>query len=41
MGWVIGKSVASRHLHGDGRVILCPWMHPTEPALGMAVETRF
>ena len=41
MGWVIGKSVASRHLGGDGRIQIHPWRHPTEPAVGMAFETRF
>jgi PAP2 superfamily len=41
MGWVIGKSVASRHLGGDGRIQIHPWRHPTEPAFGLAVETRF
>lgn len=41
MGWVIGKSVASTHLTGDGGVRILAWRHPSENAVGMAVETRF
>lgn len=41
MGWVIGKSVAGTHLRGDGRVRLCPWVHPTEGDTGVMVEARY
>ncbi len=41
MGWVIGRSVARSHRSGDGRVLILPWSHPTEPATGVAVHFQF
>jgi membrane-associated phospholipid phosphatase len=41
LGFVIGKSVAGRHLCGDSRVQLLPYIHPTDGSSGVALETRF
>ncbi|WP_166830895.1 phosphatase PAP2 family protein [Thalassoroseus pseudoceratinae] len=41
LGWAVGKSVAATRLHGDGRIRLRPYFHPTEPAAGLAVQVPF
>jgi membrane-associated phospholipid phosphatase len=41
LGFVIGKSVAGRHLCGDSRVQLLPYFHPTDGSSGVMFETRF
>lgn len=39
LGWIIGHAVAGKHLHGDGRVRLVPFIHPdASAALGVEVE---
>ncbi len=40
LGYVIGKSVAGRHLRGDGRVRLLPYMHP-EGGSGLMLEVAY
>ncbi len=41
LGFVIGKSVAGRHLRGDSRVQLLPYFHPTDGSSGVAFEMQF
>lgn len=41
LGWVIGKSVAGRHLYDDSRVRLLPYIHPTDGSTGLMFETSF
>ncbi|MGH7202514.1 MAG: phosphatase PAP2 family protein, partial [Planctomycetaceae bacterium] len=41
LGYVIGKSVAGRHLRGDSRVRLSPYVHPSEGAGGIALDCEF
>lgn len=41
LGWVIGKSVAGRHLYDDSRVRLLPYVHPTDGSSGLMFETSF
>lgn len=41
LGYVIGKSVAGHHLHCDGRVRLCPYIHPTDGSTGIMCELPF
>ncbi|HUG94424.1 MAG TPA: phosphatase PAP2 family protein [Planctomycetaceae bacterium] len=41
VGYVIGKSVASRHRTGDGRVHVLPWSHPTEGTTGLRVDVEW
>lgn len=41
LGWVIGKSVASQHLRGDGRVRIVPWRHPEEGGAGLLLDVRY
>jgi hypothetical protein len=41
LGYVIGKSVSGRHLRGDGRVRLLPFVHPTEQASGLMLDISF
>ncbi|QDU40402.1 PAP2 superfamily protein [Maioricimonas rarisocia] len=39
LGWIIGKAVAGKHLDGDGRVRLVPFIHPdASAALGIEIE---
>ncbi|MFG0295951.1 MAG: phosphatase PAP2 family protein [Maioricimonas sp. JB045] len=39
LGWIIGHAVAGKHLHGDGRVKLVPFVHPdANAALGIEIE---
>jgi hypothetical protein len=41
LGYVIGKSVSGRHLRGDGRVRLLPFVHPTEQASGLMLDVSY
>ena len=41
LGYVIGRSVARRHLYGDGRVLVMPYLHPTTATSGVAMEWRY
>ncbi|MBW3541754.1 MAG: phosphatase PAP2 family protein [Planctomycetes bacterium] len=41
MGWVIGKTVAGRHLRNDGSLRLLPWCRPADGASGMAFELAY
>ncbi|MGE3314464.1 MAG: phosphatase PAP2 family protein [Planctomycetaceae bacterium] len=41
LGWVIGKSVSRRHLEGDSRVRLLPYMHPTDGSSGLMLDVAF
>lgn len=41
LGYVVGKSVAGRHLYGDSRVRLLPYFHPLDGSAGMMLETRY
>jgi hypothetical protein len=41
LGYVIGKSVAGRHLTGDSRVHILPYVHPTDGTSGLALDFNF
>jgi len=41
MGYVIGKSIAGRHLRGDSRVRIIPYAHPTEGTSGLILDLLF
>ena len=41
LGYVIGKAVSGRHLYGDSRVRILPFMHPTEGSAGLMLECPF
>ena len=41
MGFVIGKAVAGRHLCGNSKLMLVPYLHPTDGSPGVGCETRF
>lgn len=41
MGYVIGKSVAGRHLYGDSRVRILPYVHPSDGSSGLALDLEF
>lgn len=41
LGYIIGKSVAGRHLRGDGRVRLLPYVHPTDGSGGVMLDVAF
>lgn len=41
MGWVIGKSIAGRHIDGDSRVRLLPYVHPTDGSSGLMFDFAF
>lgn len=41
LGYVIGKSVAGRHLREDSRVRILPFIHPTENASGLMFDISF
>ncbi len=41
LGYVIGKSVAQRHLDGDSRVRILPYTHPTEGASGLMLDVAY
>ncbi len=41
LGYVIGKSVAGRHLTGDSRVHLLPYVHPTDGSSGVMLDWSF
>jgi hypothetical protein len=41
LGYVIGKSVAGRHLRGDSRVRILPYAHPTEGTSGLMLDLPF
>jgi hypothetical protein len=41
MGYVIGKSVAGRHLDGDSRVRILPYTHPTDGSSGVMLDIAY
>ena len=41
LGYIVGKSVAGKHLHGDSRVRILPYVHPTEGSTGVMLECPF
>ncbi len=41
LGYVIGKSVCGRHLRGDPRVHIEPYIHPLDGTIGMMVSLPF
>ncbi|MBC7822144.1 MAG: phosphatase PAP2 family protein [Planctomycetaceae bacterium] len=41
LGFVIGKTVAGRHLCGDSNMTITPYIHPTDGTPGVAWETKF
>ena len=41
LGYVIGKSIANRHLTGDSRVRLLPYVHPTDGSSGLMLELPY
>jgi hypothetical protein len=41
LGYVIGKSVAGRHLYGDSRVQIWPYVHPVDGSTGLMLECPF
>jgi membrane-associated phospholipid phosphatase len=41
LGYVIGKTVASRHLCDESNLQLSPYVHPTDGTPGIAIETKF
>ena len=41
IGFVVGKAVAGRRLHGDSRVRLRPYTHPTESANGVMLDIAY
>lgn len=41
LGFVIGKSVAGRHLCGNSEIQFGPYFHPTDGTPGIAFETKF
>jgi hypothetical protein len=41
LGYVIGHSVAGRHLCGNSRVRLLPYVHPTDGTSGLMVDLSF
>ncbi len=41
LGYVIGKSIAGRHLRGNSRVRILPYAHPTEGTSGLMLDLPF
>ncbi|TXT27932.1 MAG: phosphoesterase pa-phosphatase related protein [Planctomycetota bacterium] len=41
LGFVIGKSVAGRHLCGNSEIQFGPYFHPTDGSPGIALEAKF
>lgn len=41
LGYLIGKSVAGRHLYCDGRVRILPFVHPTDGSSGLMLDVSF
>ena len=41
LGYVIGKTVATRHLCDDSNLQLSPYVHPTDGTPGIAIEAKF
>ncbi len=41
LGFVIGKTVAGRHLCDDSNLQLSPYVHPTDGTPGIAIEAKF
>ena len=41
LGFVIGKTVAGRHLCGNSNIQVEPYFHPTDGSPGVAFETKF
>jgi hypothetical protein len=41
LGYVIGKSVARRHLEGDSRLRILPYTHPTDGSSGLMFDVDF
>lgn len=41
MGYVIGKSVARRHVEGNSRVRVAPWVHPSQNGTGLMWTVDF
>jgi hypothetical protein len=41
LGYVVGKSVAGRHLRCDSRVRILPYSHPTDGGTGLMVDVAF
>ena len=41
LGYVIGKTIATRHLCDDSNLQLSPYVHPTDGTPGIAIEAKF